>query len=219
MKKPASLFSKEDRSRIEEAIAKAELETSGEIVPYVVGHSDPYPEAPWRAGALAGLFALCVFSVLNFATDLWLPFGIAEVAVIAALAFAAGALAVLAFPPLKRLFVHPAALQQRVDERAAMAFLSEEVFKTRERTGILIFLSLFERRVRVMGDSGINAKVKQEEWDGVVRIMVEGMKSGTPAAALCDAIARCGDLLNARGVDIRPDDANELANTVRIEDE
>ena len=218
MKHPEQLFTEEDQKRIAEAVKKAELATSGEIVPFVVGQSDGYPEAPLRLGALFAFVLLFVFALLHMGTSIWLPFGIGETAIFAVLAFGIG-MALSAFvPAIKRTTISAATMDQRVEERANMAFLAEEVFNTRERTGILLFLSLFEHRVRVLGDSGINAKVDQKEWDATVALIVDAMKAGTPADGLVKAIEKCGSLLETRGVEIRDDDTNELDNTLRISD-
>jgi putative membrane protein len=216
MKHPEKLFSDEDQKQIAEAVKKAELSTSGEIVPFVVGQSDQYPEASLRLGALFAFISMFVFAVLDIGTDIWLPFGISETAIITVLAFGLGMLLVYLFPRVKRMIILSSAVDQRVDERASMAFLSEEVFDTRERTGIMLFLSLFEHRVRVMGDSGVNSKVEQKEWDDIVTIITDGMKAGTPAAGLIKAIEKCGTLLEGFGVEIRDDDMNELDNSLRM---
>lgn len=218
MSKAESLFSQQDKDRLAVAVKAAEERTSGEIVPYVVAQSDTYPEAWLRSGISAAFIVLFIFSLIGLGTDLWLPVGIAEVSLIALAAFALAGLAATYIPALKRLFIPTTILQQRVDERAALAFLDEEVFSTRDRTGILLFISLFERRVRVLGDAGINAKVEQSEWDDVTRLIVEAMKAGLPADGMLQAIDRCGQLLERRGVEIRPDDTNELDNTVRFSD-
>lgn len=218
MIKPETLFSEEDKKRIAEAVKEAETRTSGEIVPYVVGRSDSYPEAWLRGGSLFGFLVLFIFSVINIGTDWWLPFGIAEVGAFTVVAFGIGAALAAWVPVMRRAFIPDATEQQRVDERAAMAFLDEEVFLTRDRTGILIFLSLFEHRVRILGDTGINELVKQEEWDEIVQIIVQAMKGGTPADGMLEAIWKCGHLLERRGVEIRPDDTNELDNRVRFSD-
>jgi putative membrane protein len=122
-------------------------------------------------------------------------------------------------PGLRRLLVPPAVLHSRVERRAALAFVTEEVFATRERTGILIFLALFERRVVVLADAGINAKVDQSEWDGIVAELRDGIRRGQPAAALVAAIGACGRLLHERKVEIRSDDTNELPDALRMADD
>ena len=97
-----------------------------------------------------------------------------------------------------------------------MAFLEEEVFSTRDRSGILIFLALFEHRVVVLGDSGINEVVPEDAWQHVVDDLVAGIRARRPAEALVAAIHECGRLLEAHQVEIRPDDTDELPNELRI---
>jgi putative membrane protein len=90
------------------------------------------------------------------------------------------------------------------------------VYSTRDRTGILIFLSLLERRVIVLCDEGIKAKVKQEAWDSIVATIVDGIKAGRPSEGLLKAIAACGSLLESENVTKRPDDTSELSDSIHI---
>jgi putative membrane protein len=123
--------------------------------------------------------------------------------------------------PLRRALAGPHAIERRVQQRAAAAFLEQEVWKTRDRTGILLFLSLFERRVVVLGDSGIHRQVQPGEWDAVVRHVVSGLRKKTPKAAvtaLVAAIVECGEILARHGLPPRPDDADELPDDLRLED-
>jgi putative membrane protein len=110
-------------------------------------------------------------------------------------------------------------MSRRVASRAEVAFLEAQVFATRERTGILIFISLFERGVVILGDEGINARVEQAEWDGMVAALTAGIRSGRPIEALEDAIRDCGELLASRRVERRADDVDELPNALRMADE
>lgn len=214
----SSLFSAADHERITAAVRQAEKQTSGEIVPYVVGRSDSYEEAEWRCGALLGAAALAAFSIVYSYTGIWLPLSVAELVIVALLAGGLGVILPKMVPALKRLFAGDLLMERRVAQRAAEAFVSEEVFKTRDRTGILIFLSILEHKVLVLGDSGINAKVKAEEWTDVVRRIVTGIRSGKPADGLIDGITQCGMLLQKRGVAIRQDDTDELSDTLRTND-
>ncbi len=214
----SSLFSAADREQITAAVHRAESKTSGEIVPYVVGQSDSYEEAEWRCGALLGTASLASFSIILSYTSIWLPLTVAELVITALLAGAIGFVLPKIFAPVKRAFAGHALMERRVAQRAAEAFVSEEVFKTRERTGILIFLSILERKVLVVGDSGINAKVKPGEWDNIVNRIVSGIRSGKPAGGLIDGILECGTLLEKHGVAIRPDDTDELPDTLRTDD-
>jgi len=98
----------------------------------------------------------------------------------------------------------------RLRRAAEAAFTRERVFETRDRTGILVFLSLLERQVVVLPDAGIAAKAPESAWSGVVGEIVLGMKAGRPTEALVTAVRSCGDTLRAAGFSSRPDDANEL---------
>ena len=209
-------FSGADLEAISRAIKDAEKKTSGEIVPYFVPESDGYEEAMWRAAMLFGAIPLTVFGAMRLFSETWSPIGILPIVVIFFASSIVGAFLVRFVPSCKRFFVGRELLHHRVSLRASQAFVSEEIFKTRDRTGILIFLSFFERTVVVLGDSGINAKVQQHEWDRIVEIIVRGMKSGKPTNGLTDAIRMCGELLQRRGVRRRKSDVDELPDTLRI---
>jgi len=210
------LFTPDDLNRIEKAVKDAEQRTGGEIVPYVVQASDAYEHALWRAGLLFGAVAFLAFLLVYHLTELsWMPFVAAELAIVTSAGALGGVLLTMYVPAVKRFFAGKAAMDLRTKQRAADAFLAEEVFNTRDRTGILLFLSLMEHKVLVLGDSGINKKVQQAEWEEVIKRVVEGMRMGKPADALVEAIRQCGDLLQKHGVIRRPDDTDELRDQLR----
>jgi putative membrane protein len=173
------LFSAADLERINAAVHDAEQRTSGEIVPYVVEQCDDYEFAEWRGGALLALLTAIVLMFLHSYTALWLPIDLAGKLLAVLIAFGAGMLLVKYIQSLKRILAGSAAMERRLHQRASEAFIAEEVFLTRDRTGILLFLSLLERRVLVLGDAGINQKVKQEEWQDVVATVVAGIRKGS----------------------------------------
>jgi len=212
------LFSAADLERISAAVHDAERRTSGEIVPYVVEQCDDYEFAEWRGGALLALLTAIVLMFLHSYTAIWLPIDLAGKLLAVLIAFGAGMLLVKYVQSLKRILAGSAVMERRLHQRASEAFVAEEVFLTRDRTGILLFLSLLERRVLVLGDAGINQKVKPEEWQDVVATVVSGIRGGSPADGLINAIQKCGTLLERRGVGVRPDDRDELSDSLRIKD-
>ncbi len=212
-------FSQADLDRISAAVRAAEARTSGEIVPYFVLQSDAYFEAAWRAAAVTGGVILLAGILVFLFVDIWLPLTLFEFMAAALFGSLIVFALVHAIPSLKRLLVGRRLMSHRVHLRAEEAFLSEEVFKTRDRTGILIFVSLLEHRVVVLGDSGINAKVTPDHWNGIVAMVVDGMKHGRPAEGLERAIARCGEILAEHGVRRRSDDTDELSDNLRMSKE
>jgi len=90
--------------------------------------------------------------------------------------------------------------------RAESAFLEEEVFNTRDRTGILVFLALFEHQAVILADEGVHRTVPKDEWLHLVDDLVAGIKAGRAREALCEALTRCGEVLVRYEVELRPDD-------------
>ena len=219
MKSP--LFTDAEREAIRVAVAEAETRTAGEIVPYVVRRSGTYQVAVWRAASFGALLVAAVSLAVAWAYEGWglsWIYSAGWMAVAMTLGGVLGALVGAGVDGVRRLLAGADRLDERVHRRAAEAFLEEEVFDTRDRTGIL-FVSLFEHRIEVVGDVGINAKVKQEEWVEVVDLIRTGILNGSLAAGMISAINRCGDLLHRRGVEIREDDTDELSDEIRVRDE
>lgn len=212
-------FSAADLQEIEAAVREAEKRTSGEIVPYAVSHSDHYETAAWKGATLGAFAVVVVAGVARYLGDAWGVPSLGWVMLPALLGGAIGYVAAALIRPLKLALTGAAKVEHRVRQRAAAAFLENEVFKTRGRTGVLIFLSLYERRVVVLGDAGINARVGQPEWDAIVAGIVEGIRAGHPGKALAAAIARCGELLERHEVKIAADDADELPDQLQMREE
>ncbi|MBI2620206.1 MAG: hypothetical protein HYW57_09005 [Ignavibacteriales bacterium] len=209
-------FGPSDLDRIAQAVRQAERKTSGEIVPYFVEQSDGYEEAIWRGGGILGGLALVLIAAIHLFGETWHGVGPTEIGIILLGGTGLGMMLVRSSPLLRRLLAGNTLLEQRVAQRAAQAFIAEEVFNTRDRTGILLFVSFLEQKVLVVGDSGINRRVKQSEWEDVVARVVGGINSGRPADGLIDAILQCGVLLKRKGVRRRTDDRNELSNRLRV---
>jgi putative membrane protein len=215
---PSTFFSHADLEAIRRATGEAEQRTSGEIVPVVVGACDDYEEASWKAAAFGALAVSCLVAIVHGVGGFWLDPPWLWILGPPAIGAATGYLLGRILPAFRRAMISPDTLDLRVQRRARQAFLEEEVFATRERTGILIFLALFERRVVVLGDEAINRAVEQSEWQDIVDHLIKGIRSGRPGPALVDSIGECGLLLEKHGVEIRPDDIDELANGLRMED-
>ncbi|HEX4495568.1 MAG TPA: hypothetical protein VIE43_07880 [Thermoanaerobaculia bacterium] len=211
-------FSQADREAIRAAVQEAEKRTSGEIVPYVVERSDVYESALWKGAALGALLGPMVALALYRWSDIWgVPMGV-WIALPAPVGGAIGYLLSL-LHPVRRWMAGEPRLDARARRRAAVAFLDQEVFRTRNRTGILLFVSLFERRVVLLADSGIHQKVEEGAWEAITRRLAQGLRAARPAPALIEAIRACGELLEKHDLARAGDDADELSNELRLERE
>ena len=209
------LFREEDLEAIRRATLEAEKRTSGEIVPYLVGQVDNHGEARLLGALLGALTCSLVAGTLHGIGNFWGGSGVLWITLPPLLGAALGFL-LAGFGAIGRRLVPEEDLDRRVRLRAEAAFLEEEVFKTRQRTGILIFLALWEHRAVILGDEGIHRAVPEGTWDELVQELVEGIGQGQATQALVGAIGRCGDLLERHGLELPPDDEDELANAPRV---
>lgn len=109
-------------------------------------------------------------------------------------------------------------ISHRVLTKARDVFLQEEIFKTTDRIGVLVYISEFEQKVVVLGDSGINQKITKEDWTHIVDTIVLGIKHGQVAQGIVNAVSICEDLLLKHGFTNVEKADNELSDEIRIED-
>ncbi len=214
----ARLFSVADLEAVRQAAAEAEAGTGGEVVSYVVGRCDPYPEARPRAAAALAVFAALAAGLAHALGEHWGGWGLWWITLPVVAGGLLGWSLVGMVPVVERFMIGPEMLSRRAEQRAIQAFLTEEVFSTRDRTGVLILLAVFERQVVIKADTGLAAQVKLEEWQRIVGDLAYGIRAGKAAESLIATIHACGDLMRERGVPRRADDTDELPNALRISD-
>jgi putative membrane protein len=210
-------FSEEEQTRIKAAVKQAEDKISGEIVPVFVEQSGYYTLANYRAAMIGAVFAfLCIIIFDRLVPELAVydPLYIFVIVLFGSLL--GGVLPQFVFP-LKRILTGQKHFDRATRSKAENAFLEEEVFNTRHRTGIMIFVSFFEREVIVMADRGISKVVDQKEWDNLVRMITSSIDKGKLVDGMEAAIKRCGEILHEKGFDKTPDDVNELRDDLRME--
>lgn len=208
MKDPVNRFlNEQDKQVIEERIRAAERTTSGEIVVKVVTSSDSYAAAATLGSSMLSLLGALLFMLASGNRDMWTFLGI----------FAAFFIVLHELfrrvPAFKRPFVSSSDMQEEVAEAAAGAFFRRGIYNTRNRTGILIYISVFEHRVRVIADQGISSMVDQQLWQEVVDTIIRGIRSRQQGRAIAEAVDRCGAIL-AGYFPRRSGDRNELSDAI-----
>jgi uncharacterized membrane protein len=105
------------------------------------------------------------------------------------------------------------------DARAAAerAFRSLRVSQTRARNGVLIFVAPWRRKLAVIGDVGVQAKVEPELWTRVIERMTADFRRGDRTAGLLAAVELLADAL-ARAFPPGAGDVNELTNSVSVDE-
>ncbi len=196
------------------AVEAAERRTSGEIVPMIVRRSTHTGHVAWVLFfALSSLFIGFAPIAPGFGADvsLW----VLEGAGLVCAASLAWPLARLGF--FQKLCTPEADRDAAAMMRAELEFFESGVTKTESRTGVLIFVSLLERRAVVLADEAIASRLPKDAWDEVVDAVIAGVKRKDFAGGMEGAIARAARLIEPLFPPV-PGDKNEIPNRLRIEE-
>jgi len=199
-----AMLTDSDRRRIEKAIEDAETRTSGEFITVVAEESDDYLYVPTLAAACI------VFLLSGAALMLPLGFGLLEFYAGQIVAFIALALA-FRWPRVKMLLVPKTVKQRRASRLAHQMFLDLGLSSTKERTGVLLFVSAAERYVEIIADRGIQQHVDNAVWERIVADFVRHVRAGNIADGFVEAIEASTKVM-AEHHPWHADDVNELPN-------
>lgn len=184
------VFGEEERADLAGEIAALEERTSGEVVVVVVERSDRHPAAHWIAAVLTLMLgSILAAPWMTWDDPLWffctqIAFGVLGLV---------GALTNLGF---RRGFVTEERATEVAQEQAFQEFYLHGLHRTTGETGVLLFVSLFERRVVVLGDRGIDAVLDATDWERVEQAVLEGVRAGSLHAGLSKALGECGEVLS-----------------------
>jgi putative membrane protein len=200
-------ISPQDHQRIAGAIRAAEARTDGEIYCVVARASDGYF---FPAAFMATTGMLIASLAVGYGLEAWWLSVRLPHFVIAQLLALASVLVLLWVVPALRIHLVPRQLRYRAAHANAIRqFLARNVHSTAARTGVLIFVSIAERYAQVVADSGIDAKVGQHVWDGVVRELTAAAGDDCLADGFIKAVEQVGAVL-AEHFPVTPGDSNEL---------
>lgn len=197
----------QEREQVVEAVREAEAHTAGEIVVVVARQASAYRSVPLLyalTGALVTPWPLIWITELS-ATHIY------TIQVAAALA-----LALFFHSPKRRFAMVPGIVKRgRAREAAAREFVARGLTRTRERTGVLVFVALAEHYAEVIADVGIAGRVDESVWRETVAELVEAIRADRLGEGLAAAVRRIGAILAAHAPP-RSDDADELPNKVVV---
>jgi putative membrane protein len=200
-------ISKEDHERIAKAIHSAEAKTSGEIVCVLAQTSSHTTALPVFFAAVTALtipWVLMAFTAMTVQRILSLQ------AVVFLMLLMSLCL------PRIRVALMPRKARRAIAHRVAMEqFISRGIARHKNRSGILIFVSLAERYARIIADDEIAARVPQSEWQAAVDALIVHMRDGRIADGFVAAIDVCGNEL-ARHFPRTDGNRNELPDRIYL---
>jgi len=198
------ILTKEERIRIKNAVKQAEAKSSGEFVTVLARKSDSYFYIPliWSAviALIVPIILIYIFSFQNITRILDVQFATLLV------------LYLIFQMEWVTILMTPGHIKKNQARRLAMEqFLIQNVAATKNRSGILFFVSEAERYVEIIADKGINERVKPEEWQGIVDEFIENVRNKRICEGFLAAIERCSSIL-ALHFPPEGNDANELSD-------
>ena len=196
----------DDHTAIAAAIREAEKHTCGQIICVLAQASSAYAHVPILWSSLLALFT--PWPLIYFT-----QWSVQRIFLAQLIVFLVASL-VFSWAPLRILLV-PRALQRARAHRAALEqFVLRGISRTRNRCGVLIFVSLAEHYARIIADEGVAQKVHASEWQATIDALTLRMHDDHIAAAFIAAIERCGAVL----AQYAPPDgsANELPDRLYV---
>lgn len=202
-----SILSPEDNARIAEAVGAAEAHANGEIVTVVAHASDDYADVALAWSALVAGLALLVLTlatgfylalvdgVLGLWDHQWRPHEVFELALLVGTVKFAGMWLLLLWRRL-RLMLTPGPIKaRRVRARARTAFRLAAQGRTQGATGVVIYLSVAERRAEIIADASIAGKVAPEVWGDAMHAMLAHFRETRVADGVIAGVAAVGAVL------------------------
>ncbi|MFZ5518021.1 MAG: TPM domain-containing protein [Candidatus Zhuqueibacterota bacterium] len=171
------LLSDHDRKKLDGLVADLEKQTKAQVVLAVVQRSDSYAELPWKAFALGASLAGLVVLILELYFYGWDSRLTALITVAGTLSGGAiFALLTVLFPGFARLFLSDVRAEVEVKQYAQSLFLSRELYATRQRSGVLVLVSLFERKFFILPDKGLADQLSRDAMQNIVTAMAMSLK-------------------------------------------
>jgi putative membrane protein len=203
-----------ERTLIAERVAALEARTGTQVVTAVVGKSDSYPEAPWKAFALGSAAAALACVIWQLAAGGWSTDASRMGHVLVILGSGAFlALFAILHAPFARLFVDRTRRDVEAAQFAQSLFFQRGLDRTRGRVGILLLVSLFERKVVLLADEGFDGRIKPPDWRALTTRITLLLRHWNTPTALRGGLEAMEAMLLERGFSGGVS-ANELPDAV-----
>jgi len=195
----------EDKAALVEAVRAIEASSRAEVVVALRPRSARYDRGPLLLGGVAALlvsgfllFSPWEFTLLTIGIAPWIAGGMVAVAAVWT-------------PALERLLAPRPRRRAAVEQAARATFVERGVSLTRERTGVLVYVSHAEREAVVVADKGVTDLVAPDVWAAAVARVEASGRAGGDARQVALALVSLGEVLT-RDLPARADDVDELPN-------
>lgn len=192
------------REEIEQSIADLEQRSSVNVICALATESGRYERAEAIVGLVVALLVLSLANALHASITTspgeWattgLPLGWQAVAV--ALGFVAGHALAMYVRPVRKLFIGEGRMQRQVERSASHVFATHTPGDTAMSGGVLIYISLFERRIVIRVGEDVQAALGTEQINHLRDMAVDHLKRGEFGETFAHLIAEIEPLLTEK---------------------
>lgn len=210
-----------DQLEIEQKIAEIESKSSAEIICAIATESGRYDQAESIIGLLFSLLFLAVaesvyssFEIESYTGEpVLIPFGWQTFAIV--FGFFIGLTATSLWKPLRSVFVLSSEKNDEVLRAANHIFFTQRIRSTAQQNGMLIYISLFERKIVVRADDGILKIISENELNSIIQSIIPTLKNKKWKNTFLSIL----NLIEPKLVEDLPlknDDRNELSNNLLL---
>lgn len=207
-------LAEQEQSQIIGLVAEFEAKSGTEVLVSVVGNADAYPEIPWKAFALGAALAALLVVLAGWLLPEWRldrP-AVVDIATVLGAGAVCGLLAMFV-PYFARLFLDPLRAEAEVRQHAQAMFLERGVFQTRDRTGLLLMISLLEHRIVIPPDAGLRKHLSALAIQSAIAGMAPLLARRQIAAAVAKGLGILAQALRAAPLRTRGS-GNEIPDAV-----
>lgn len=201
------MIAAQDQERLRHAVMTAEVATSAEIAVACLPQSDDYAI---ETSLLAAFISVVIAAAFYRVVPTWSPekfFGLGA-GLFACLLLACHFLSIGAYIASTR------AKAASTARAAARIFAAQGLDRTKDRRGLLIFLSFAERRIEILADQGLADKIPADVWQDIAEKLSQNIKGQGITPALIHAIETCGAVLALHFPAGKDDPGNELPDDI-----
>jgi putative membrane protein len=192
-----------------ECVKKLESNTDAELILIVRARSTSYRHADYLFGAMLAFVGLLflLFSPFDF-HEYWVVIDVA-------LLFIIGSVVSRYSNWLRRLLTSEKFRSEAVRKSAAAMFYEAGVANTNAELGLIVYLSILERRLEVIADRGVLIGVNALEWNQIVAELHQSGRKPEPQSLL-EELEKLGCLL-AKHLPATGENPNELPDAPLFE--
>ncbi len=198
------------KTKLNETVQDIENLSVVEVVAIIKAQSNPYKDVSlWGAFlTMAALYTFFMFSPMEFSVYL--------IYFITILSFPAVFFFIEVFQQIKRPFLHKAETRRKVEIMARAVFQKVGMYHTSTKIGVLFYVSLLEKQVKIIADRGAETAVPKEEWESVQQKFDAIFKQNDVSIALLSALSETKSVF-AKYLPPIENDINELPDNPQVD--